>query len=360
MAPFKPSIGDFYFDLDVTQSATQAEIKSAYRKLALRYHPDKTGCTKDDDDFKRFHAAYEQLRNAEEREIYDKAYIGRLKDAWITYRRYHEQEAKAQKEAEESKEGKEAEDACYEAKMKRLSSQCECKGCQARRQRLEGEKINPPPKGLADHEKAFLRAYLQAQLEKQAERKREEEKREAWHKKRQEEDKRRREEKERLRKEREDEERLRKEREEEGRRRREEKEREEREKQAAETKRKQEARKLKENLAEERTEEAARRAGARNEKAARLKLAKDYISRKQDEALARAVGIQATVDEVGESIGWAKKKKRESQCMFCGVRVKVFCFQLPHGMGDACSPCKKGFNHVTHMPEQEEEQDADA
>ncbi|KAK7182564.1 hypothetical protein DPSP01_013044 [Paraphaeosphaeria sporulosa] len=57
MAPFKPSTEDFYFELGIIQIATQAEIKLAYRKLALLGHPDKTGCVKDDADFKSVYKA---------------------------------------------------------------------------------------------------------------------------------------------------------------------------------------------------------------------------------------------------------------------------------------------------------------
>ena len=34
---------EYYQDLNVSQSATQSEIKKSYRKLAKQYHPDKGG-----------------------------------------------------------------------------------------------------------------------------------------------------------------------------------------------------------------------------------------------------------------------------------------------------------------------------
>ena len=59
-----------YYDLiGVPKSATEQEIKKAYRKKALKEHPDKGG---DPDKFKEITAAYEVLSDREKREIYDR------------------------------------------------------------------------------------------------------------------------------------------------------------------------------------------------------------------------------------------------------------------------------------------------
>ena len=55
--------------LGVSSSANDAEIKKAYRKMALKYHPDKP--TGDTEKFKQVSEAFQILSDAEKREIYD-------------------------------------------------------------------------------------------------------------------------------------------------------------------------------------------------------------------------------------------------------------------------------------------------
>ncbi|MCE9643474.1 MAG: molecular chaperone DnaJ [Candidatus Andersenbacteria bacterium] len=60
---------DFYELLGVSKTATQEEIKKAYRKLAHKHHPDKKGG--DEEQFKKINQAYEVLSDTQKRAQYD-------------------------------------------------------------------------------------------------------------------------------------------------------------------------------------------------------------------------------------------------------------------------------------------------
>jgi DnaJ-class molecular chaperone len=62
---------DFYSILGVSKSATKADIKSAYRKLALKWHPDKNKTSEAADKFKEINNAYEVLSDDDKRKNYD-------------------------------------------------------------------------------------------------------------------------------------------------------------------------------------------------------------------------------------------------------------------------------------------------
>lgn len=63
---------DYYEVLSVGRRANQDEIKKAYRKLAIKFHPDKNpGDKKAEDNFKEATEAYEVLGDAEKRSRYD-------------------------------------------------------------------------------------------------------------------------------------------------------------------------------------------------------------------------------------------------------------------------------------------------
>ena len=63
---------DYYEVLGVAKNAEAAEIKKAYRKLALQYHPDRNPGDKEaEEKFKEAAEAYDVLSNEEKRRRYD-------------------------------------------------------------------------------------------------------------------------------------------------------------------------------------------------------------------------------------------------------------------------------------------------
>ena len=65
-------MSDFYALLGVSRTATEIEIKKAYRKLAMEHHPDRNSSPGAEAKFKEITEAYEILRDPEKRSAYDR------------------------------------------------------------------------------------------------------------------------------------------------------------------------------------------------------------------------------------------------------------------------------------------------
>ena len=90
---------DYYKILGVDRKASEDEIKRAYRKLALKYHPDRNpGDKKAEDNFKEINEAYQVLSDPDKRARYEQlgesytrwqqrggAPGGFNWDEWVTY-----------------------------------------------------------------------------------------------------------------------------------------------------------------------------------------------------------------------------------------------------------------------------------
>ncbi|KAL8453857.1 hypothetical protein Emag_001665 [Eimeria magna] len=67
----KATPGNLYATLGLKRNATTTEIKKAYRKLSMKFHPDKNKSPDAEAKFREISYAYEVLSNAEQRKVYD-------------------------------------------------------------------------------------------------------------------------------------------------------------------------------------------------------------------------------------------------------------------------------------------------
>jgi len=64
-------MADYYDILGISKNASDAEIKTAYRKQALKWHPDRNKSPQASEKFKEVNKAYEVLSDSKKREMYD-------------------------------------------------------------------------------------------------------------------------------------------------------------------------------------------------------------------------------------------------------------------------------------------------
>ena len=63
----------YYESLEVERTADESQLKAAFRKLAMKYHPDRNqGDTKSEHKFKEINEAYEILKDGDKRAAYDR------------------------------------------------------------------------------------------------------------------------------------------------------------------------------------------------------------------------------------------------------------------------------------------------
>jgi molecular chaperone DnaJ len=82
------SSSDCYEILGIQKGASQKEIKTAYRKLSLRYHPDRNKNEKDGTKFKQIIVAYQFLRR-EEKISHKKSEVD-IESTYVNFWRYYD------------------------------------------------------------------------------------------------------------------------------------------------------------------------------------------------------------------------------------------------------------------------------
>jgi len=81
------NIADCHQILGIQAGASQKEIKNAYRRLSLKYHPDRNKDEKNEERFKKIIEAYQQLRDDEKKKdkISESEVAAKYTDFWKKY-----------------------------------------------------------------------------------------------------------------------------------------------------------------------------------------------------------------------------------------------------------------------------------
>lgn len=81
------NIADCHQILGIQVGASQKEIKNAYRRLSLKYHPDRNKGDKNEERFKKIIEAYQQLRNEGKKKdkISENEVAAKYSDFWKKY-----------------------------------------------------------------------------------------------------------------------------------------------------------------------------------------------------------------------------------------------------------------------------------
>ena len=74
-----PAADQFYELLEIPRQASKSDVKKAYRKLSMKYHPDKNpGDEEAANHYKNINRAYEVLSNDDKRQMFDQGGIDGL------------------------------------------------------------------------------------------------------------------------------------------------------------------------------------------------------------------------------------------------------------------------------------------
>lgn len=113
---------DYYKILDIESSATQSEIKKAFHKKAMQYHPDRNAWFKEESEkkMKEINEAYSTLSDSDKRRMYDYEYY---ESKWTgNTSEKHEKASSDNKTKEKKEDNKNSQDKAYQTKTPPKSS----------------------------------------------------------------------------------------------------------------------------------------------------------------------------------------------------------------------------------------------
>src|SRR5208283_388457 len=87
---------DFYDVLGIPRTASDHDIKEAYRRLAFEYHPDRNPSAEAEERFKDISEAYSVLSDPQERTLYDALGSEKYDEPWNDFRYERQREVAMQ------------------------------------------------------------------------------------------------------------------------------------------------------------------------------------------------------------------------------------------------------------------------